>query len=112
MARNDLENYVYSLNNQLSNLGQFKGNITDDEGFEMKKAVEETIAWLDSNQNNVDKEKYEEQKKKLEGVVHPIFSKLYAGDDDAGSDNEDSQPTGDEEESYKQDDEESYKEEL
>jgi len=82
LARNDLENLVYSVKNQLNDekLGM-KDKLTESEVTDITNAVKETSEWLDESMGAT-KEEYEEKKHELEGVVHPIF-KRYQGD--AGS---------------------------
>merc|ERR1712224_492486 len=49
----------------------------------MGDAVEESIKWLDANQEK-EKEEYEATQKELEGVCNPIMQKMYAGAGGAG----------------------------
>jgi len=79
LARNDLENLVYSVKNQLTDekLGM-KDKLTESEVSDIQNAVKETSEWLDENMGAT-KEEYEEKKHELEGVVHPIF-KRYQGE--------------------------------
>ena len=88
-AKNELESYVYSLKNQLSDKEKLGGKLSEDEKEKIQTAVEEKIKWLESNQN-AEVDDFKEQKKALEEVVHPIMSKFYqnaggAGDAGAGS---------------------------
>jgi len=76
-ARNELEGYAYSLKNQVADKEKLGAKLSDDDKAEINKAVDETIAWLEENQDASDKEDYDKQKKKLEEVAHPIISKVY-----------------------------------
>jgi len=59
-------------------MDQLGGKLNEDDKKTIEDAVDETIAWLDSNKDaTVDDLK--EQKKDLESKVQPIVSKLYQG---------------------------------
>jgi len=68
-AKNNLESYTYTLRNfaqQLSN------------------AIEETIKWLDDNQDTT-KDKYKSRKKDLEHVINPIITDIHQTFNASGS---------------------------
>lgn len=44
----------------------------------MEEAIEETVKWMEDNQE-AETEELKQQKKKLEDVVQPIIAKLYQG---------------------------------
>jgi len=75
-ARNELEGYAYSLKNQVADKEKLGAKLSDDDKAELNKAIDETISWLESNQE-AEKEDLEAQKKKLEEVSHPIIKKVY-----------------------------------
>ena len=79
-AKNELESYVYSLKNQVSDKEKLGGKLSDEDKETITEAVEESIKWLESN-GDADVEELKEAKKKLEEKVNPITSKLYG---DAG----------------------------
>jgi len=91
-ARNELESYAYSLKNQIGDKEKLGGKLSGDDKDTVEKAVEEAISWLESN-HEADTEAFQEQKKKLEGIVQPIMSKLYQ---DGGA----PPPGGDEDEEH------------
>ncbi|PRP75878.1 hypothetical protein PROFUN_15414 [Planoprotostelium fungivorum] len=74
-AKNGLENYSYSLKNTLRDEATASKLPADDKS-KLEKAVDETIAWLESNQT-AEKEEFESKQKELEGVAMPIMQKLY-----------------------------------
>ena len=78
LARNELENLVYSVKNQLTDekLGM-KEKLSEDEVSQIQAAVKEVNEWMDENMEAT-KDEYEEKKHELEGVVHPIFKKYQA----------------------------------
>merc|ERR1739848_655596 len=80
-AKNELEQYAYSLKNQLSDdtdkgLG---GKLDDEEKETINTGVEETIEWLDENGETAEADEIKEMKEKLENIVKPIIAKLYEG---------------------------------
>lgn len=87
LARNDLENLIYSVKNQLNDEKlALKEKLTEDEVSEIEDAVKDATEWLDENMAAT-KEEYEEKKSDFEKVVHPIFKK-YTGAGGAGGDEE------------------------
>ena len=78
-ARNGLEGYAYQLKNMLDDEEKgVKGKISDDDAETINEAVQETLDWLDENQE-ASKDEIDEQKKELEGVANPIIKNLYQG---------------------------------
>lgn len=77
-ARNELESYAYSLKNQLADKDKLGAKLSDEEKTTMESAIDESIKWLEGNQD-ADVEDYKKQKKQLEDVVQPIIAKLYQG---------------------------------
>lgn len=108
-ARNGLENYAFSLKNQVNDDDGLGGKISDDEKESILEAVKETTEWLDENAATATTEDFDEQKEKLSGVAYPITSKselpnadhnvnsanrhaVYAGAGGAGGPSEDEDP--------------------
>merc|ERR1711998_102051 len=95
-ARNSLENYVYSMKNQLSDSEKgVADKISDDDKETIEKALEDANEWLDDNQE-AEKEDFDEKLKEVQGVCSPIISKVYqesggapGGDFGGGEDMED-----------------------
>jgi heat shock protein 5 len=95
-ARNQLENYVYSMKNQLSDTEKgVADKIGDDDKETIEKALEEANEWLDDNQE-AEKDDFEEKLKEVQDVCSPIISKVYkesggapGGGGDFGGDDED-----------------------
>ena len=86
-ARNGLENYAYSLKNQLKDEKGLGGKLDESDKSEVENAVQAALDWLESNQT-ADKEDFEQQKKDLEAIVQPIVSKLYGAGGAGGSDDD------------------------
>jgi len=93
-ARNKLENYAYSLKNQLNDEEGLGGKIDDDDKETIKDAVKETQDWLEENAAEASSEDFDEQFQKLSDVAYPITSKLYGSAGGAGGD--DAEPGHDE----------------
>jgi len=77
-SRNELENLVYSVRNQLNDEEKgIKGKLAEDEVETIESAIKETISWLEEHLM-AEKSDFEEKKKEFESIIHPIFSK-YSG---------------------------------
>jgi len=85
-AKNDLENYIYSLRNSVQDS---KFNIEASDKSKIEELVNSTQSWLDESPNATEEE-YVNKKKEVEGVAMPIMAKAYQGaggaqpDDDMG----------------------------
>jgi len=78
-SRNELENLVYSVRNQLNDEEKgIKSKLSEDEVETIETVVKETMSWLDDNLQS-EKEDYEQKKKEFEQVIHPIFAKFSGG---------------------------------
>lgn len=89
-ARNGLENYAFSLKNQVSDEKGLGGRIDEDDKQTILDAVKEVNDWLEDNAATASTEDFEEQKEQLSNVAYPITSKLYGG----AAPEEDEEPTG------------------
>ncbi|TWU73092.1 ATPase with role in protein import into the ER [Metarhizium rileyi] len=78
-ARNGLENYAFSLKNQVNDAEGLGGKIDEEEKETILDAVKEATEWLDENGAEASAEDFEEQKEKLSNVAYPITSKMYGG---------------------------------
>ncbi|BDD62897.1 ATPase with role in protein import into the ER [Monascus purpureus] len=91
-ARNSLENYAFSLKNQVNDENGLGGHIDEDDKQTILDAVKEAADWLEENAGTATTEDFEEQKERLSNVAYPITSKLYGGA--APPEDEDSEPSG------------------
>ncbi|KAK6361709.1 70-kilodalton heat shock protein [Orbilia blumenaviensis] len=74
-AKNQLESYAYSLRNTMSEpAAAEKLDAADKET--LKKAIDETVDWLDNN-TTAAKDEFESKQKELEAVANPIMMKFY-----------------------------------
>lgn len=72
-AKNQLENYAYSIRNSLND-EKLKDKLEAEDKETIEKAVTETIEWLDASQS-AEKDEYDAKQKELEGVYNPIMMK-------------------------------------
>ncbi|PLB55607.1 78 kDa glucose-regulated protein precursor [Aspergillus steynii IBT 23096] len=89
-ARNGLENYAFSLKNQVGDENGLGGQIDEDDKQTILDAVKEVTDWLDDNAATATTEDFEEQKEQLSNVAYPITSKLYG----SAPEEDDDEPTG------------------
>ena len=81
-AKNGLESYAYSLRNTMSDEKvDEKLDAADKE--KLKAEIDQTVAWLDDNQQGT-REEYEERQKELEAVANPIMMKFYGSGGEGG----------------------------
>jgi len=88
-ARNSLENYLFSLKNQVNDEKGLGGKIDDDDKETLLEAVKEAQDWLDSDGATATAEDFQEQREKLSEVAYPITSKLYEGAGGPSGDDDD-----------------------
>ena len=62
---------------------QVAGKLSDEDKETIKKNVDESIEWLDANQQ-AEVDEYEHKQKELEGIVNPIMQKMYGAGGGAG----------------------------
>merc|ERR1719164_245568 len=75
-AKNGLENYCYSMKNTLND-EKLKDKISADDKSKAEKAIDDALAWLESNQL-AEKEEFEHKQKEVEGICTPIMQSLYS----------------------------------
>merc|ERR1712141_543639 len=81
VAKNELEQYVYSLKNQVADEEKLGGKLDDEEKETINDGLENTIEWLDENGETADAEEIKEMKEKLEAIVKPIIGKMYENEE-------------------------------
>lgn len=79
-AKNDLENYCFSLRNSL-NEDKVSTALGADKDTLLTK-IQDTLSWLESN-SDAPVETYEEKKRDVERIAQPIMQKLYSGEGQA-----------------------------
>merc|ERR1712099_137711 len=92
VAKNELEQYVYSLKNQVADEEKLGGKLDDEEKETINDGIESTIEWLDESGETAEAEEIKEMKEKLENIVKPIIGKMYENEEaggEGGADEED-----------------------
>jgi L1 cell adhesion molecule like protein len=74
-AKNSLEGFAYGVRSSI-NEPNLEGKISEEDKKKIDDAVGETITWLDENEH-ASIEEFDEKKKELEQVVHPIMAQMY-----------------------------------
>lgn len=74
-AKNDLEGYVYTLKNQLTDKEKLGDKLSLDDRTAIENVINENILWLESNQE-VSTEDFILRKKEIETKISHIISKL------------------------------------
>ena len=78
-ARNGFENYVYSVKSSASDPAM-QEKLSESDRSAIEDACKASLEWMESvGHSETEAAEYEAQQKKLEGIVSPIISKLYAG---------------------------------
>ncbi len=75
-AKNELEQYAYTLKRQLDDKEQLGGKIDDEDKDKISSVVEEKLEWLKEN-DEAETEAFKSAKKDIEEVAQPIIAKLY-----------------------------------
>ncbi|KAG5457290.1 MAG: heat shock protein 70 family [Olpidium bornovanus] len=83
-AKNALENYMYTIKNQVSDSSGIGGKLSEEDKKTILDAVKETQSWVESTAESATKDELEEKKSEIEGIVMPIMSKLYESAGGAG----------------------------
>jgi len=76
-AKNQLENYAYSIRSSLQDEA-LAGKLSADDKTKLNGVVDSTLSWLDSHQA-ASKEEFETKRKELENTAMPIMAKLSGG---------------------------------
>jgi len=74
-ARNGLESYAYNLRNTLQD-EKVSSKLDPADKKKLEDAIQESVTWLDHNQE-AEKDEYEHKQKSLEEIANPIMMKLY-----------------------------------
>jgi len=76
-SKNVLENYLYSVKNQVNDESQLGSKIDAEDKKTILDAIAQKISWLESDGTSASKEELDEKKEEIEAIVNPITSKLY-----------------------------------
>merc|ERR1712213_102490 len=75
-AKNDLEQYSYTLKRQLEDKDQLGGKLSEDDKSKISEIVNEKLDWLKENEPAT-VEEFKSAKKKIEEISQPIIAVLY-----------------------------------
>ena len=75
---NALQNFVFSLKNQVGDAEGMGGKLSSDDKETILEAIKEKTTWLEENPD-AEAEDYEDQLSELQATVGPITAKLYSG---------------------------------
>ncbi|RHZ75893.1 hypothetical protein Glove_208g69 [Diversispora epigaea] len=76
-SKNNLENFIYTIKNQITDDGELGKKISEEEKTIIKEAIKKSLDWFDEYSNSATKEEFDEKKEELQAVINPITSKLY-----------------------------------
>lgn len=91
-ARNALENFTYSLKNQVTDKEGLGGKLDDADKKTIQDAIKSAQEWLESEGQTASAEEIDERREELTAAVAPITSKLYG----AGAGGDEEMPSHDE----------------
>ncbi|CAC5419684.1 HSPA1s [Mytilus coruscus] len=74
-ARNQLENYIFSVKQSIGDSGD---KLSTQDKDDVSSACEELLKWLDHN-SLAEKEEYEDKMKELQKICTPVMTKLHGG---------------------------------
>lgn len=77
-TRDSFERYLYQLKDQVTDEKKLAAKIDADDKKTILAALEDAQKWSDAHKESATKEDFEEQKAKVEKLVAPIMTKLYA----------------------------------
>jgi endoplasmic reticulum chaperone BiP len=75
-AKNQLENYIYSMKNTINDNEKAGGKISEEDKETITNALSEANEWLDGH-HEADKEEFESKLKEVQEVCNPIIAQLY-----------------------------------
>lgn len=75
-SRNKLENYVYQVRNSINDDEKLGKTIDAEDKKTIEETVKSAIEWIEANVG-ADADANDEKYKEVEGIVQPIFTKLY-----------------------------------
>merc|ERR1711994_1067275 len=84
-ARNELEQYSYSLKRQVEDKEQLGGKISEEDKEKIMEIVDNKLAWLKENEE-ASAEEMKSAKKDIEDIAQPIIASLYQNEEQS-SDN-------------------------
>ncbi|KAL1923821.1 uncharacterized protein VTP21DRAFT_8801 [Calcarisporiella thermophila] len=95
-AKNGLENYLYTLKNQVSDSAGLGGKLSEEDKKTILDAVKSKIEWMDSYSASATKEDFDEKREEVESIVNPITAKMYGQGQPGSAEGEEKPPSHDE----------------
>ena len=77
-AKNQLDNYIFSVKNNISDPEKLGKKLSEEDKKTVNDAIKETEEWIRGH-SDATKEENEEQYKRLESKCNPIIQKASAG---------------------------------
>lgn len=87
-SRNGLESYLYNLKNTLEDAPNSE-TLSAQDKEQLHSIIDETLDWIEANQDLVDKEEFDLKQKEVERIANPVIRNLYAGGSSHPEDMED-----------------------
>ncbi|KAK9145663.1 hypothetical protein Sjap_005566 [Stephania japonica] len=78
-SRNSLENYVYSMKNQINDKDKLAEQLKSNEKEKVEMTLKEALEWMDDSQS-AEKEEYDEKLKEVQDVCHRVVAEVYLRD--------------------------------
>ncbi|KAN0061569.1 ATPase with role in protein import into the ER [Thecaphora frezii] len=83
-AMNNLQNFIATLRNQISDKEGLGGKLDKDDKETIKQSLKDAESWLEENGQSAEAQDIEEQLSELQAAVAPITAKIYQGGAGAG----------------------------
>ena len=84
-AKNNFENYLYTVKQQVTDEKQLGSKIESEDKDKILAAIKEKNEWFEANGATATKEDLEEKLAEVQAVVNPITSKLYGAGGDSST---------------------------
>jgi heat shock protein 5 len=81
-ARQQLDNYIYSVKSSMTDAEKLKGKLSSEDEQTLEDAIKDGQSFLDSNPD-AEKEEYDDKRKEIEEICDPIIK---SGMDQNGGD--------------------------
>mmetsp|Transcript_27110 Transcript_27110/g.105525 ORF Transcript_27110/g.105525 Transcript_27110/m.105525 type:complete len:661 (-) Transcript_27110:638-2620(-) len=100
-AKNNLENYLFSMKSQVEDEDKLKNKLEEEDVESIQEAVKDALDWMEDLGDDMDTEDFENKLKDVQDICNPIIAKVYGeqgggpggaygGDeDDLGDDHDD-----------------------
>jgi len=93
-ALNGLSSFVFGMKSQLADQDNLGGKLDDDDKKAILDALKDATDWIDDNGATASAEDLEEKLSEVQGVIHPITSKMYSGGGSSSSYDDDDSSSG------------------